>query len=126
MPRVIGVDIPGQKRLVISLTYLYGIGPHLAVSLIEEMKLDPDMKARDLSSEHIVALTELLQSGKYIVEGSLRRSIQDDIRRLRDIGSYRGRRHAVGLPVRGQSTATNARTRKGKKKTVMGKKKPTK
>jgi len=122
MPRVIGIDIPGKKRLVISLTYIYGVGRTRAEEIIEKLRLDPSMRADKLSGEDIVRLNDMLQSD-YVVEGDLRRQVQSNIKRLINIHSYRGLRHRTGLPVRGQRTQTNARTRKGKKKTVAGKKK---
>ncbi|MFN0065829.1 MAG: 30S ribosomal protein S13 [Chlamydiales bacterium] len=122
MPRVIGIDIPPKKRLVISLTYLYGVGPNVSREIIEKLGLDPDMKAQAMNDEDVARLNALLQS-EYVVEGDLRRQTQNDIKRLININSYRGLRHRSGLPVRGQRTSTNARTRKGKKKTVAGKKK---
>lgn len=121
MPRVIGTDIPGKKRLIISLTYIHGVGPAIAKELVERLSLDPDMKAENLSAEEIARLSALLQS--YTVEGDLRRQREQDIKRLMAINSYRGMRHRRGLPVRGQRTRNNARTRKGKKVTVAGKKK---
>lgn len=121
MPRVIGIDIPGKKRLVISLTYIYGVGRPRSEEIIEKLGLNPDMRAENLSGEDIVRLNELLQN-EYIVEGDLRRQVQGNIKRLISIHSYRGLRHRLGLPVRGQRTRTNSRTRKGKKKTVAGKK----
>lgn len=122
MPRVIGVDIPGNKRLEVSLTYLYGIGLSLSKEIIAKLGLDPDKRAQNLTGEELARLNALLQSD-YVVEGDLRRKIQNDIKRLIGINSYRGMRHRSGLPVRGQRTRTNARTRKGKRKTVAGKKK---
>ena len=122
MPRVIGVDIPGKKRLIVSLTYLFGIGPMRSNEIIEKLKLNADMRAEKLSGEEIARLNALLQAD-YIVEGDLRRQIQNNIKRQINIRSYRGIRHRIGLPVRGQRTSTNARTRKGKRKTVAGKKK---
>jgi small subunit ribosomal protein S13 len=121
MPRILGVDIPNDKRAVISLQYIYGIGPHLAVVLCEQTGIDPDKRARDLSEDDLARLASLLDN-EYTVEGQLRRQIQQNIARLRDIGCYRGLRHRKGLPVRGQRTRTNARTRKGPRKTVAGKK----
>ena len=121
MPRILGVDIPNDKRTVISLQYIYGIGPHLAVVLCEQTGIDPDKRARDLSEDDLARLASLLDND-YTVEGQLRRQIQQNIARLRDIGCYRGLRHRKGLPVRGQRTRTNARTRKGPRKTVAGKK----
>jgi small subunit ribosomal protein S13 len=122
MPRIIGIDIPNDKRLEISLRYLYGIGPSLSMEIIEKLGLDPDLKAGKLSDEDIARINALLQSD-YVVEGDLRRQIQNNIKRLMAIHSYRGLRHKVGLPVRGQRTKTNSRTRKGKRKTVANKKK---
>ena len=122
MPRVIGIDIPPNKRLVISLTYIYGIGKAVSEEIIKKLDLDPNMKAQNLTDDQVSRLNATLQS-EYVVEGDLRRQIQNNIKRLISIGSYRGTRHRVGLPVRGQRTRCNARTRKGKKKTVAGKKK---
>lgn len=122
MPRVIGIDIPGKKRLVISLTYIYGIGDAVSQEVIEKLGLDPNMRAHNLSDEDVSKLNALLTS-EYIVEGDLRRQVQNNIKRLISTSSYRGMRHRVGLPTRGQRTRTNARNRKGKKKTVAGKKK---
>jgi len=124
MPRVIGIDIPGNKRLVISLTYLFGIGRTLAEEVIEKLGLDPNMRAHNLTEEEISKLNAILQS-EFVVEGDLRRQVQNNIKRLISINCYRGLRHRCGLPVRGQRTRCNARTRKGKKKTVAGKKKAT-
>ncbi|MGD2169110.1 MAG: 30S ribosomal protein S13 [Chlamydiota bacterium] len=121
MPRVIGIDIPDKKRLVISLTYVYGIGKKTAYEVISKLALNPDMKAKDLSQEEIAKINALLQS-EYTVEGDLRRQVQNNIKRLISINSYRGLRHRLGLPVRGQRTQSNARTRKGKKKTIANKK----
>ena len=117
MPRVLGIDIPGKKQLAYSLRYIYGIGPTLALQVIENVGLDPTKKADDLSDDEIRRLSQSLQSD-YRIEGDLRREVQQNIRRLISIGSYRGLRHRRGLPVRGQRTSTNARTRKGPKKTV--------
>lgn len=122
MPRVIGIDIPGNKRLVISLTYIYGIGKVLSEDVIKKLGLDPNMRAHNLTDEDVSKLNAILTS-EYIVEGDLRRQVQNNIKRLISINSYRGMRHRVGLPTRGQRTRCNARTRKGKKKTVAGKKK---
>ncbi|MDZ8119643.1 30S ribosomal protein S13 [Pontiella agarivorans] len=117
MPRVLGIDIPGRKKLEFSLRYIYGIGPTTAVEICEKAKLDRNMKADDLKDEDIQRLVAVLQSD-YRIEGDLRREISANIRRLISVGSYRGRRHRAGLPVRGQRTKTNARTRKGAKRTV--------
>jgi small subunit ribosomal protein S13 len=121
MPRILGVDIPSDKRTVISLRYIYGIGPFLAEQLCERTGISPDKRARDLSEDELAKLAALLDN-EYVVEGQLRRQLQQSIGRLRDIGCYRGLRHRKGLPVRGQRTRTNARTRKGPRKTVAGKK----
>lgn len=121
MPRILGVDIPNDKRTVISLQYIYGIGPHLSAVLCERTGIDPEKRARDLSEDDLARLASLLDN-EYTVEGQLRRQLQQNIARLRDIGCYRGLRHRKGLPVRGQRTRTNARTRKGPRKTVAGKK----
>ena len=121
MPRVIGIDIPDNKRLVISLTYIYGVGSYVAEQIINKLKLDPNMRANKLTSDDIANLNALLQS-EYVVEGDLRRQVQNNIKRLVAIHSYRGLRHRTGLPVRGQRTQTNARTRKGKKKSIARKK----
>ena len=122
MPRVIGVDIPDNKRLEIALTYIYGIGRVISNQIIAKPSLNPDMRARELSESDIARLNQTLQS-EYTVEGDLRREVQNNIKRLVSIHSYRGMRHRLGLPVRGQRTRTNARTRKGRKKTVANKKK---
>jgi small subunit ribosomal protein S13 len=117
MPRILGIDIPGRKRLEYALRYIYGIGPTLAKEVIEKAKLDPAKKADDLTDEDIQHLVAVLQAD-YRIEGDLRRELSSNIRRLISIGSYRGIRHRRGLPVRGQRTKTNARTRKGAKRTV--------
>ncbi len=117
MPRVLGIDIPGRKRLEYALQYIYGIGPTLAKEVLAKAKLDPAKKADDLTDEDIQHLVAVLQSDCNI-EGDLRREVSANIRRLISIGSYRGIRHRRGLPVRGQRTKTNARTRKGAKRTV--------
>ena len=122
MPRVIGIDIPDNKRLEISLTYLFGIGLHLSNEIIVKLGLDPDMRANKLSQDDLARINGLLQS-EYVVEGDLRRQVQNNIKRLISIHSYRGMRHRLGLPVRGQRTRTNSRTRKGRRKTVANKKK---
>ena len=121
MPRVAGVDIPNDKPVRISLRYLYGIGPKTAVDLCVKAGIDPQIRAKNLTEEQLSKLAALLDS-EYLIEGQLRRQIQQNIARLRDISSYRGMRHRRGLPVRGQRTKTNARTRKGPRKTVAGKK----
>ncbi len=121
MPRLIGVDIPADKRTVIALTYIFGIGRTTAEKVCKDLGLDPDRRARELSDEELGRLSSHIEEN-YAVEGVLRRQITQDINRLRDIGCYRGLRHRRGLPVRGQRTRTNARTRKGPRKTVAGKK----
>ncbi len=122
MPRIIGIDIPENKRLEVSLTYIYGLGRKLSVEVIAKLGLNPNMKASGLTEDDIARINAVLQS-EYMVEGDLRRQIQNNIKRLISIHSYRGMRHRLGLPVRGQRTSTNARTRKGKRKTVANKKK---
>ncbi len=122
MPRVIGIDIPDNKRLEVSLTYIFGVGRKLSNQIIEKLGLDPNMRALKLTEDDIAKLNAMLQN-EYTVEGNLQRQIQNNIKRLISIHSYRGMRHRLGLPVRGQRTRTNARTRKGKRKTVANKKK---
>ncbi|MBA3815031.1 MAG: 30S ribosomal protein S13 [Parachlamydiaceae bacterium] len=122
MPRIIGIDIPDNKRLEISLTYIYGVGRHRALEVITVLGLDPAMRAIKLTQDDIARINGLLQA-EYLVEGDLRRQIQNNIKRLINIHSYRGMRHRVGLPCRGQRTRTNSRTRKGRRKTVANKKK---
>jgi len=121
MPRIQGVDIPGEKPLYISLTYLYGVGRATAIKICRELGLDVQVKAKQVSEDDVARIATLLDK-EYVVEGPLRRKVQQDIARLRDIACYRGLRHRRGLPVRGQRTRTNARTRKGVRKTVAGKK----
>jgi small subunit ribosomal protein S13 len=117
MPRVIGVDIPGRKRIEYALRYIYGIGPAKAREVVAKMGLDPAKKADDLTPEEIARLSKMLQE-EYRVEGDLRREVTGNIRRLIAVNCYRGIRHRKGLPVHGQRTSTNARTRKGPRKTV--------
>ncbi len=121
MPRLLGVDIPTNKPTWISLTYLYGVGGKIARDLCHKAGVDPQGRAKDLREDELARLAALLDKD-YTVEGQLRRQVSQNISRLRDIGCYRGIRHRRGLPVRGQRTRTNARTRKGPKKTVAGKK----
>ena len=121
MPRVVGVDIPNDKRIEIALRYVYGIGPRTALEVLKETQIEPHVKAKDLTEDELSRIAAAVEHN-YQVEGSLRRLVQSNIARLRDIGCYRGLRHRRGLPVRGQRTRTNARTRKGPKKTVAGKK----
>lgn len=117
MPRIIGVDIPGKKRIEYALRYIYGVGPALAEIIIKKAKIKPGIKADQLTDENIAAITNLLQN-ELTVEGDLRRKLTMDIRRLQAIGSYRGMRHRKNLPCRGQRTKTNSRTRKGRRLTV--------
>ena len=116
MPRIIGVDIPKEKRIEIALTYLFGVGRHMSNENLKEVGISPDKRAKDLTEEEVAHITNTIQKGGYKVEGDLRREISQNIKRLIDIGSWRGSRHKKGLPVRGQRTRTNARTRKGKRK----------
>ena len=119
MPRIIGVDIPKEKRVEIALTYLDGVGRALSNIVLKEASVSPDKRAKDLSEEEISRITAVLQKSSLRIEGDLRRDISQNIKRLMDIGSYRGMRHKKGLPVRGQRTRTNARTRKGKKRSTQ-------
>ncbi|MCS7034777.1 MAG: 30S ribosomal protein S13 [Phycisphaerae bacterium] len=122
MPRIAGIDIPPEKKIKISLRYIYGIGPTNALQLLKEAQIDPERRAKDLSEEELARIINLIEEKEILVEGALRRQIQQNVARLRDIGSYRGMRHRRSLPVRGQRTRSNARTRKGPRKTVAGKK----
>ena len=121
MPRLLGVDIPNDRSTVIALTYLYGVGDRTSRELCQKAGVDPNKKSRELAEDEIGRLAALLERD-YVVEGPLRRQIAQNLARLRDVGCYRGVRHRRGLPVRGQQTRTNARTRKGPRKTVAGKK----
>ena len=121
MPRIAGVDIPEKKKIRYSLRYVYGIGPKFADDILEAAGIDPEKKAHELEEREIAQIAAVIDE-TYIVEGALRRQVQQNIQRLRDIRCYRGDRHRRGLPVRGQRTKCNARTRKGRKKTVAGKK----
>lgn len=123
--RIVGVDLPQNKRGEIALTYIYGIGRSSANSILEKAEIDRDIKVKDWTDDQAARVREIIGAG-YKVEGDLRSEVQLNIKRLMDIGCYRGIRHRIGLPVRGQSTKNNARTRKGKKKTVANKKKATK
>lgn len=125
MARIAGVDLPRHKRGVISLTYIYGIGPSSAKSILDKAGISEDLKPDQWTDENIKAISRIL-ADDYKTEGQLRSEVQTNIKRLMDIGCYRGLRHRKGLPLRGQRTRTNARTRKGKRKTVAGKKKVTK
>ena len=119
MPRIVGVDIPKEKRIEISLTYLFGVGRALSNRILKECAIDPNKRAKDLTEEEVVRITNTLQKSGLRIEGDLRRDISQNIKRLMDIGSWRGLRHKKGLPVRGQRTRTNARTRKGPRKGGM-------
>jgi len=121
MPRIAGIDIPEQKKIRYSLRYIHGIGPRFADDILKRAGVDPDTKAGELSEADVVQIAGLVEE-EYIVEGALRRQVAQNIQRLRDIRCYRGDRHRRGLPVRGQRTKCNARTRKGRKRTVAGKK----
>jgi small subunit ribosomal protein S13 len=121
MARIAGVDIPNEKRVEIGLTYIYGIGQTTSRQILDKTGINPDTRCRDLTETEVARLRELIDS-EHVVEGDLRREIAMNIKRLMDIGSYRGLRHRRGLPVRGQRTKTNARTRRGTRRTVAGKK----
>jgi small subunit ribosomal protein S13 len=120
MARIVGVDIPNEKRVVISLMYIFGIGKPLSQKILQDAKVDENVRVKDLTEEQLVSIRT--QVAKYKVEGDLRREISLNIKRLQEIGTYRGLRHRKGMPVRGQRTRTNARTRKGPRKTIANKK----
>ena len=122
MARIAGIDLPRDKRVEIGLTYIYGIGRVSATKILAAAKVNPDTRCRDLTDDEVKQISAIIEEG-FMVEGDLRREIALNIKRLQEIGCYRGFRHRKGLPVRGQKTKTNARTRKGPKKTVAGKKK---
>ncbi len=121
MPRVAGIDIPEKKKILFAMQYIHGIGPKFAMDILTEAGVNIDQRAGDVDEQKLAQINALIDAN-YLVEGALRRKVQQDIQRLKDIKSYRGDRHRKGLPVRGQRTQSNARTRKGKKKTVAGKK----
>jgi len=121
--RIAGVDLPRDKRIEIGLTYIYGIGLSRAQQIIKKTGVNPDVRVKDLEDADVIKLRETVE-GDYLIEGDLRRQVNMNIKRLMDIGCYRGRRHRVGLPVRGQRTRTNSRTRRSGKRTIAGKKKP--
>ena len=121
MPRIAGIDIPPDKKIKISLRYIFGVGPSNALVILKEAGIDPERRAKELTEEELAKIIGILDKD-VLVEGALRRSIQQNVARLREIGSYRGHRHRRSLPVRGQRTRSNARTRKGPRKTVAGKK----
>jgi len=118
MARIVGVEIPGEKRIDIALRYIYGIGPSNAKVILDKAKIDPALRAKDLSEAQMSQILHAIQEGKYVIEGDLRRELGMNLKRLQGIKCYRGVRHLRGLPVRGQRTSTNARTRKGPRKTV--------
>ena len=120
MARIVGVDIPNEKRIVVSLTYIYGIGDTTAKKILEAVKISEDIRTKDLTDDQLTAIRS--EVAKYATEGDLRREVALNIKRLTEIGCYRGIRHKKGLPVHGQRTRTNARTRKGKRKTIANKK----
>jgi small subunit ribosomal protein S13 len=121
MPRIVGIDLPLDKQIRISLRYIFGIGPINAMDILKEANIDPMKRSRELNEDEVGRIVNIIDRS-YVVEGALRRQIQQNVARLKDIGSYRGSRHRRNLPVRGQRTRSNARTRKGPRKTVAGKK----
>ncbi len=121
MPRIAGVDVPDRKKILYALQYVHGIGPKFAGDILAEAQIDPDIRANEVTEQQIAMINSIIDSN-FLVEGALRRQVAQNIQRLRDIRSYRGDRHRSGLPTRGQRTRCNARTRKGRKKTVAGKK----
>ncbi len=124
MPRIAGVDIPPAKRMEVGLTYIYGIGRKVSRKILHQAQIDPNLKSKDLSEQDIARIRDIIEKD-YVVEGDLRRDIQNNIKRLMEIGCYKGGRHRQGLPVRGQKTGSNARTRKGPRGTAIAKKKKT-
>ncbi len=125
MPRIVGVDIPNEKRIDVALQYIFGVGSALSLRILGQTQIDPSKRAKDLTDQEIARLTQTIQTG-YKVEGDLRREVSANIKRLIDIGSYRGLRHKKGLPVRGQRSRTNARSRKGPRPRVGARKRTTK
>ncbi len=121
MPRIAGIDVPEKKKIFFALQYIYGIGPKFAAAILAEAGVNPDLRATEVGEQQLAAINAIIDN-TYIVEGALRRQVQQNVQRLKDVRSYRGDRHRRGLPTRGQRTRSNARTRKGKKKTVAGKK----
>jgi small subunit ribosomal protein S13 len=121
MPRIAGIDIPEKKKIYFALQYVHGIGQKIAMDILTEAKINPDLRAGEVDETALAKINEIIDTS-FPVEGALRRSVQQNIQRLKDVRSYRGERHRRGLPTRGQRTRSNARTRKGKKKTVAGKK----
>ncbi len=125
MARIAGVDLPGEKRIEIALTYIYGVGHALAREIVRKAEVDGTLRTKELNESQVAAIRKILESD-YKVEGDLRKEVSADIKMLMDLGTYRGLRHRKGLPVRGQRTNTNARTRKGPRRSIAGKKKPPK
>jgi small subunit ribosomal protein S13 len=125
MARIAGVDLPGEKRIEIALTYIYGVGHSLAREIVRKAEVDGNLRTKELNESQVAAIRKILESD-YKVEGDLRKEVSSDIKMLMDLGTYRGLRHRKGLPVRGQRTNTNARTRKGPRRSIAGKKKPPK
>jgi small subunit ribosomal protein S13 len=121
MPRIAGIDVPDRKKIYFALQYVHGIGPKFAADILAEAQIDPNTRANELTEQQVAQIGQIIDNG-FIVEGALRRQVSQNIQRLKDIRSYRGDRHRRGLPTRGQRTRCNARTRKGRKKTVAGKK----
>jgi small subunit ribosomal protein S13 len=121
VPRIAGVDVPNDKRIEVGLQYIFGVGPYLAKNVLKEAGINPDSRAKNLTEDEVARIAAVIDRS-LVVEGQLRRQIQQNVARLRDIGCYRGMRHRRGLPCRGQRTRSNARTRKGPRKTVAGKK----
>ena len=121
MPRIAGIDVPDKKKALFALQYIHGIGPKFAAAILAEAKVDPNTRSNELTELQLAQINSIIDAN-YLVEGALRRQVQQNIQRLKDIRSFRGDRHRKGLPVRGQRTKSNARTRKGRKKTVAGKK----
>lgn len=121
MPRIAGIDVPDRKKVLFALQYIHGIGPKFAKDILAEAQINPDLRSNQLTELQLAQINSIIDAN-YLVEGALRRQVQQNIQRLKDIRSYRGDRHRKGLPARGQRTKSNARTRKGKKKTVAGKK----
>ena len=121
MPRIAGIDVPDRKKIYYALQYIHGIGPKVSEQVLTEAGINPELRANELTEQQLAQITQIIDQG-FVVEGVLRRQVQQNIQRLKDIRSYRGDRHRRGLPVRGQRTQCNARTRKGRAKTVAGKK----
>ncbi len=121
MPRIAGIDVPDKKKILYALQYIHGIGPKFAADVLAQAEVDPNLRANEVSEQQLAQINSVIDGG-FLVEGALRRQVSQNIQRLKEIRSYRGERHRKGLPARGQRTRSNARTRKGKKKTVAGKK----